>query len=775
MTFHAALFFHRRNMCSILTALFSVFAVFIAATLSSRAVAYADTTTGNIEPHIDEVITVDVLVVGGNSAGVGAAVTASDGGKNRVLVMEPLTMIGGMGAAGGVGLMNQGCGVAGVTGLARNHSLLCGEYYYGAGTGRQVLFPSMNVSAWAFWTLLNSTGTVETRLGCRPVSTFKSTSPTDGDGCISRVDFLCEGDTARVSVKSSYVIDASYDGDIMVQAGGIEYAYGREARNVYNESLAGTQLIDFAGESFDKQNLSLSALWPNGTVLPYVDADPMPPAGTGDDRVMAYQYFACLSTSPGNRVPLHPPPGYNPQDFELLLRQTLGAVANGRYPHGPPLGYFTSLIPYDPVVEQVTGFNHYLACCGLGPVDSDQPDLNRGWPVANYSRRLELAQKHRYYIQGSYYFLATDPRVPNGTRADAQRFGYCRDEYSAHGNFPPQLYVRISNRLKGVDMLTQNNIIAPRVKPTGVAMGCWTFDQHTVSRHAVPDPKNSKRRITRNEGYMRVPLNQALSYTAGSAKGSAQPKAANSTEAASSHTQHQYRHLHHHHHHHHDDSEANVEPPALSWAGTNWYDVPFGTMVPRRGQASNLLVPVVISASSVAYSSTRIENMFMDMGSAAGVAVAQLIESEKNRLPGGAARYAAGTCPVTPVQDVNITAVQDVLLNRYHQRVHGPPTGPVPGSRYYTVTGAGDDAWDGTYEYNGVHTDGRPVFVDEANSSKRLYSYDNTWRLAVEGKEIFYTAGPTPDSDLEPPLTGWAVANGTAPAPLLNKSQTMRD
>jgi len=54
-------------------------------------------------------------------------------------------------------------------------------------------------------------------------------------------------------------------------------------------------------------------------------------------------------------------------------------------------------------------------------------------------------------------------------------------------------------------------------------------------------------------------------------------------------------------------------------ANTNWYDVPFGAITPKRGQASNLLVPVVISATSVAYASTRIENMFMDLGSAAGV------------------------------------------------------------------------------------------------------------------------------------------------------------
>jgi hypothetical protein len=106
-------------------------------------------------------------------------------------------------------------------------------------------------------------------------------------------------------------------------------------------------------------------------------------------------------------------------------------------------------------------------------VDSDQPDLNRGWASASYNERLEMAKNYRYYLQGSLYFLANDPRMPTATRVDAQKYGYCKDEYENFGHFPPQLYVRISNRLKGQNFLTQNNIINPQIKVDGVAMGCW--------------------------------------------------------------------------------------------------------------------------------------------------------------------------------------------------------------------------------------------------------------------------------------------------------------
>lgn len=83
-------------------------------------------------------------------------------------------------------------------------------------------------------------------------------------------------------------------------------------------------------------------------------------------------------------------------------------------------------------------------------------------------------------------------------------------------------------------------------------------------------------------------------------------------------------------------------------------------------QASNLLIPVAISSTSIAYSSTRIEGMFMDLGTAAGVAAALALDS------GTASHSGAGTCLAVPLQDTNVSAVQDILVNAFKQRVHGP-------------------------------------------------------------------------------------------------------
>lgn len=59
------------------------------------------------------------------------------------------------------------------------------------------------------------------------------------------------------------------------------------------------------------------------------------------------------------------------------------------------------------------------------------------------------------------------------------------------------------------------------------------------------------------------------------------------------------------------------------------YKIDLGTIMPKKEECNNLLVPVCVSSSHIAYGSIRMEPVFMILGQSAGTIACLAIDAEK--------------------------------------------------------------------------------------------------------------------------------------------------
>jgi hypothetical protein len=68
-------------------------------------------------------------------------------------------------------------------------------------------------------------------------------------------------------------------------------------------------------------------------------------------------------------------------------------------------------------------------------------------------------------------------------------------------------------------------------------------------------------------------------------------------------------------------NDGDVQAPAVP------YGISYGMIVPKRAECSNLLVPVCLSASHIAYGSVRMEPVFMGLAQSAAIAASMAIDA----------------------------------------------------------------------------------------------------------------------------------------------------
>lgn len=198
----------------------------------------------------------------------------------------------------------------------------------------------------------------------------------------------------------------------------------------------------------------------------------------------------------------------------------------------------------------------------LGPVSLSVLD-GSAWeyPDATPERREQLRRHHIAHTRGFLHFLSHDPAVPPAIRRELSRWGLPRGEFADTGHLPHQLYVREARRMVGERVLTEHDLVGGAMPSDTVALGSYHIDIREVQRvwrWVYEHPEPIGTVFT--EGYLSVPV------------------------------------------------------PV--------YGIPYASLLPERHDAANLLVPVCLSASAVAFASVRMEPQYMMLGQAAGTAAA---------------------------------------------------------------------------------------------------------------------------------------------------------
>lgn len=190
------------------------------------------------------------------------------------------------------------------------------------------------------------------------------------------------------------------------------------------------------------------------------------------------------------------------------------------------------------------------------------------YPDASYEEREEIYQKHLKWQQGLIWTLQHNERVPQKIRDEYNKWGLAKDEFVDNNNWPKQMYIREARRMKGDFIVSERHLRRLDETPRPIGMGSYNMDSHNIQRYVAIDSEG--RKTVRNEG----------------------------------------------------DVQVNPGAP---------YPIDYGAIIPKKDQCDNLLVPLCVSCTHIAFGSIRMEPVFMILGQSA--ATAACLSIDKNVAP----------------------------------------------------------------------------------------------------------------------------------------------
>ena len=498
----------------------------------------------------------DIIIYGGTSAGITAAVQAKKMGKS-VIIVSPRRRLGGM-TSNGIGYADLEHKEV-IGGLAREFYHRVWRHYQTPDVwkwqkleefgNRGQGAPSVDGDRRTMWVF-------EPRVALEVFESWIEENEIQvyRDEWLDRSNGveLTDRKIAAITCLSgkrfegSIFLDCTYEGDLLASAG-VSYQVGREDNSIYNETLNGAQTRlaqknQFVNRIDPFQEIGNAQSGLLARISDWVPSED----GTGDNKIPAYSFHLFLTKVNENREPFPKPEAYDSSQYELLLR-TLSRGSRHVFLND-------EMIP-----------NAKIDSRNNGSFSTDNIGMNYQYPEGSYEKRREIISEHESYLKGYFYFLSNDPRVPEDVKDEMNQWGLARDEFIENNNWPEHLDVREARRMVGELVLTEHEVMGRRKSNRSVGLVGHSLDTPNVQRYFTFDEQG--RPFVLNEG-------------------------------------------------------------SFQFAIKNPYSIPYESLLPKKDECENLLVPVCLSASHVAFSSLANEPVFMILGQSAATAAVIALENE---------------------------------------------------------------------------------------------------------------------------------------------------
>jgi hypothetical protein len=520
----------------------------------------------------------DIVIYGGTSAGISAAIQSSRMGKS-VVIIEPTNRLGGL-TTGGLGQTDIGNKHA-IGGISREFYQQIRKYYENPSnwkwqnrqdyqdSGQTRTDPNED----AMWTFEPSAAlkVFHQMLEKEKVDIIYGEWLNRETGVTKTATQITEiAMESGMSIKGKMFIDATYEGDLMAAAG-VDYTFGRESNAQYRENLNGVQAnrisvglrwtISVNGYNHNfVEGVDPYVIKGDKTsgLLPFIIEGSPGIDGQGDKGIQAYCFRMTLTDHPENRIPFAKPADYNELEYELLFRNY--EAGETRIP------WIHSSMP-----NRKTDSNNRQG------FSTDFIGQNFDYPEGSYAEREKIVERHRTYQQGLMWSLAYHPRIPEAIRNEVSKWGTCKDEYEREDGWQQQLYIREARRMISDYVMTQHNCEGYEVAEDAVGLAAYGMDSHHIQRYVDMNG------FVKNEGNV----------------------------------------------------ECKVAGP---------YPISYRSIIPRASECTNLLVPVCVSSTHIAFGSIRMEPVFMVLAQSAATAASLAIDQNKN------------------VQDIDYIELKSILL-----------------------------------------------------------------------------------------------------------------